>query len=72
MMKKVNLLSKAELKNVMGRGLPPETPGGDPSYCQPRGYIVCIAEGGSGEAHSYFYACCNSMADARCTIVCAP
>lgn len=64
-MKKVNILSKAELKKVMGGGVPPETPGGDPSYCLPKGYVVCIANGGSGEGHSYFYACCTSLAQAQ-------
>ncbi|KQC00603.1 hypothetical protein [Pedobacter sp. Hv1] len=64
-MKKVNLLSKAELKKIMGGGVPPETPGGDPSYCAPKGYVICIANGGSGEANSYFYACCTSMAQAQ-------
>lgn len=65
-MKKSNLLSKAELKKIRGGGVPPETPGGDPSYCaaKGKGYVVCISEGGSGSGGSYFYACCTSMADA--------
>ncbi|MEE1946896.1 hypothetical protein VRU48_17350 [Pedobacter sp. KR3-3] len=65
-MKKVNQLSKAELKKVLGGGLPPETPGGDPSYCASRGkgYVICIDNGGSGDGHSYFYACCSSLAEA--------
>jgi hypothetical protein len=66
-MKKANLLSKAEMKQVKGGGYPPETPGGDDTYCQSRqkGHVVCITEGGSGTGTDYFYACCNTLADAQ-------
>lgn len=55
------------MKNVKGGGLPPETPGGDESYCASRGkgYIVCVADGGTGAATSYFYACCSTLQDAQ-------
>jgi len=63
-MKKENKLSKAEMKNVKGGGLPPTTPGGDPRYCGTKGYVVCLGEGAMGPVQSYFYACCTSLADA--------
>ena len=66
-MKKVNLLSRAELKNVKGGGLPPDTPGGDDRYCQARGkgHVLCITESGMGVATELFYACCSTLADAQ-------
>lgn len=62
-MKKLNLLSKAEMKNVLGGGYPPETPGGDPSVCAPKGYISCEPSNGPGT--HYFYACCTTLAEAQ-------
>jgi len=53
------------MKNVKGGGLPPTTPGGNPSYCAPKGYVVCVGYGASGPEQSYFYACCSSMAEAK-------
>ncbi|KQB99557.1 hypothetical protein [Pedobacter sp. Hv1] len=62
-MKKLNLLSKTEMKKVFGGGYPPETPGGDPGTCAPRGFITCATQ--TGPDIHYFYACCDSIADAR-------
>jgi hypothetical protein len=65
-MKKANLLSKAEMKLVKGGGLPPETPGGNETYCQARfkGHVLCISDHGMGTTTEYFYACCSTLADA--------
>ncbi|MEE1946899.1 hypothetical protein VRU48_17365 [Pedobacter sp. KR3-3] len=64
-MKKVNLLSKTELKKVMGGGYPPDTPGGDAGYCHDRnkGHALCLEDGGSGNAIEYFFACCETNED---------
>lgn len=67
-MKKVNLLSKSELKKVTGGGPPPDTPGGDASYCQNKGkgHVLCLDDGGSsGGYQEYFYACCISNEEAQ-------
>jgi len=58
------MLSKAEMKNVKGGGVPPGTPGGDPSFCGPaKGYIVCVDNQGGGTSN--FYSCCTTMAEAQ-------
>lgn len=60
-MKKVNLLSKADLKKIIGGVLPPGDPGNPP--CQDA-YVVCGIEDGGWELINFPTVCCNSLGDA--------
>lgn len=58
-MKKKNLLSKAEMKNVLGGKLPPGDPGNPPCL----GYhIIC---GNNDDVISYNDVCCSTIAEAQ-------
>ena len=61
-MKKTNLLSKNQLKKIIGGGLPPGDPGNPPCL---NAYVVCGVEDGGWEVISFPTACCSSLGDAE-------
>lgn len=61
-MRKVNLLSKAELKKIIGGGLPPGDPGNPPCTAA---YVVCGVQDGGMELIRFPTVCCTSLGDAE-------
>ena len=61
-MKKSNKLSRAEMKHVLGGGLPPDPTQPGPIPCV--SYVLCAAQGVENII-AFYGICCSSLADSE-------